>query len=287
LKNLIFIVLSSLLFLSSCDYFQLKNNTNSTNEIIARVDNQYLYQSDLDLLFETGVSREDSLLVTTNFIESWARKQIMLQKAALNLPEDQEDVFAKLIEDYKNDLYINYYKERVIAQRFDTLVNHDMMVSFYQKNQNAFRLNDELVQYKQISYVTQALNDKKIKRLFVKKDKESIETLQEDELKFLTMQLNDSTWVSYSDLVKKSPIIKTKEKQKLLRANSFFQLKDSTNTHMIYITKVLNRNEIAPLEFVYPVVKQMILHKNKLQFIKNIETKLIEDAIQNNIYEKY
>ncbi len=286
MKKTIFILLSIFFFLNSCNYFQFKNTTD-TKEEVARVGDIRLYKKDLVNLYKSNTSKEDSLRITANFIESWARKQIMLQKATLNLPEEQEAVFTKLIDDYKNDLYINYYKEAVLAQNFDTIVNTEILTSFYEKNQNAFRLNEELLQYKQLSFVSNSLNESKIKSLFLKTDKESINTILEDELKFVSIQLNDSTWTSYSDILERLPILQTKDKNRLLKANNFVLLKDSVNTHFFYVKAVLKRNEIAPLKYVYPVVKQMILHKNKLQYIKNIETKLIEDAIQNNTYEKY
>jgi len=286
-KNIIFILLSILFLLSSCNYFQLKTTADSKEEVVARLGKEHLYKKDLVGLYKSDISKEDSLRITANFIESWAQKQILLQKAALNLPEEQETAFSKLITDYKNDLYINYYKEAVLAQNFDTIINTQTLTSFYEKNQNAFRLNEELVQYKYISYVTSTLNDSEIKRLFVKNDVESTNALLEDELKFVSLQLNDSTWTSYSDIVKHTPVLQSKDKNSMLRDNYFFKLKDSVNTHLFYVKKVLKRNEIAPLKHVYPVVKQMILHKNKLKYLKDIETKLMEDAIQNNTYEKY
>ncbi len=286
MNKLIFILFSALFLLSSCDYFHLKSTTDSKAVLIARVGEQRLYKTDLVGLYKSGIAK-DSLRITVNFIESWARKQIMLQKAILNLPKEQEVIFSKLIVDYKNDLYTNYYKEAVLAQNFDTIINPTTLVSFYEQNQNAFRLNEELVQYKHISYVTSTLNDSKIKRFFVKNDLESTNALLEDELKFVSLQLNDSTWTSYSDIIKNTPVLQPKDKNSILRSNYFFKLKDSVNTHLFYVKKVLKRNEIAPLKHVYPVVKQMILHKNKLKYLNDIEIKLIEDAIQNNTYEKY
>jgi len=290
LNKAIYILFSLSILFVSCDYLQFKKEEKvKTSKVLARVGEEKLYEEDLTSLYQDDLSTADSLFLKSNYIEHWARKQVLLQKAALNLPKEKEIEFSELIETYKNDLYTNYYKEAVLTQNFDTVVNPKTIETFYQENQNIFRLNDELLQFRYISFRQgqMALKERKIKQLFLKNDKESLEKLLEDELKFKTIQLNDSVWSLYLDFRLLNPVFKKKSKKSILRKNTFFVAKDSLYTHMVYVKKVLKRNEIAPLNHVYAVVKQMIVHKNKLEYIKNIENKLIEDAIQNNIYEKY
>ena len=50
---------------------------------------------------------------------------------------------------------------------------------------------------------------------------------------------------------------------------------------------MLYRNDIAPKSYVEPVIRQMILHKRKLQLIKEIEKTLLEDATKNKQFETY
>jgi len=265
----------------------LKKDALSEEKVIARVGDVNLLESDLMPVYTSEMSSEDSALVASSYLENWARKQILFQKAKLNLPKKKEQEFKKMIAKYKNDLYTNYYREALISGSFDTVVSSSAVQDFYKENQNVFRLNEELLQYKLLSFPSTVFDDKKVKKLFLKADKESVEKLLEDELKFSKIQLNDSVWFSYIDLIKTTQIIKQIDKKKFLKKNSFFQLKDSVNTYLIKLNKVLNRNDVAPLEYVYPVVKQMLLHKKKLEYIKEIEHKLIEDAIQSNTYEKY
>ena len=53
------------------------------------------------------------------------------------------------------------------------------------------------------------------------------------------------------------------------------------------VKDVLSRGQTAPMSYVLPTVKQMILHRRKLELLKKIEETLIEDAITNKEFEIY
>jgi hypothetical protein len=263
----------------------LKNNDFS-DEIVASVGDKYLYKKDLLPLYNKDIKGEDSLTITRNFIEIWARKQIILQKAALNLPLEKEIALEKMVEEYRNDLFINSYKEALVTQNLDTIISNETIRKFYIANQNIFRLNEELIQYKYICFDSEIKDTKLIKEQFLATDnKESVEEILGDELKYKTIQLNDSVWNRYVDFLKFIPEVKKISKNKILNNDYFFELHDSVYTHFIRVNKYLNRNEIAPIEYVKPVIKQMILHQKKLSYIKNLEDQLIDEAIQNNTYK--
>ena len=48
------------------------------------------------------------------------------------------------------------------------------------------------------------------------------------------------------------------------------------------INDVLFRNDIAPLSYIEPTIKKMILHQRKLKLIRDIEKTKVKDAIKNN-----
>ncbi len=271
--------------LYSCDYFNLKKEDNG--EIIASVGSTVLYKKDLSNLYENGLTVEDSTNITNNFIENWARKQIILQKATFNLSDKEETELKKMIDIYREDLYINTYKNDLVAQNLDTVVRKEEIRDFYSANQHIFRLKEEVFQYKYLSFLTESVDAKNIKKLFIKYDAIEIDTLVMNDLKFAISHLNDSTWFSYKDLTRSIPILKSIDKKRFLRKNNFIELKDSINTFFIGIKDFKVGNDIAPLEYVTPVIKQMILHKKKLTYINELNNKLIEEAIQNEIYKRY
>ena len=287
MNKTIYIAIFSLFFvLSSCDYFQLKNNNEQSSErVVARVGDENLYFQDLLQLDLQGLSPNDSIKVTTQYIENWARNQILIRKASLNLPEEKKEEFDAMLSDYKKELYINYYKGAVLSQSLDTVLKVNEIEAFYENNKNVFRLNEKLLQYRMFSFYTKDFNENKLKKLFLKNDKESMDKLLEDEMKYTHVRLDNPDWTLQSEFLKTMPLFV--EKGKKINPKRFYIIKSEEITTMIYITNVLLNHEIAPLEYVKPVVKRMLLHKKKLEYINNIEKNLINDAIQNKIYEKY
>ncbi len=270
----------------SCDFFQLKDNA-IDEEIVASVGSVNLYRIDLKNLIEADISERDSLLITNNFIENWARKQIILQKASLNIPADKKDVLMQMIEEYREDLYINSYKDALVSQNIDTLIHEETIKDFYIANQNIFRLKEEIIKFKYLNFNSESVDRKKIKELFQLSSSLELDSILYKDIRFSINQLNDSTWYTYKDFLKTNPILETIDKKNVLRKNHFIEEQDSVNTYFIKIKDVRIRNEIAPLEHVEEVIKTMIIHKRKLNYINELDSKLIEDAIKNNTFKKY
>ncbi len=270
----------------SCDFFQLKDTAND-EEIVASVGSVNLYRTDLNNLYEPDINERDSLLITNNFIENWARKQIILQKASLNIPADKKAVLMQMIDEYREDLYINSYKDALVSQNIDTIIHEETIKDFYIANQNIFRLKEEILKFKYLNFNSQSADRKKIKELFQLSSSMELDSILYKDIRFSINQLNDSTWYTYKDFLKTNPILEVIDKKSVLRKNHFIEETDSVNTHFIKIKDVRKRNEIAPLEHVEEVIKTMIIHKKKLKYINELDSKLIEDAIKNNTFKKY
>lgn len=284
-KSVFILTISFLYLVTSCDYLNLKEEDVS-QEVVASVGSKNLYKKDLRAIDVVGMNAKDSTLVVNNFIENWAKKQIYLQKAALNLSSEKEESLERMVNEYRDDLFINSYKEALVKQNLDTIISEKTLKDFYIANQNIFKLNEDLLKYKFVSFKTKSWDSKEVLKLFESTDDQDVEKLLDEEFKFSVIQLNDSVWRTYSDLIKTDAYIKRINRSHLLRKNHFSKETDSTNTHYIHVKDVLKRNEIAPFEYVKPVIRQMILHKKRLQYFKEIDDQLIQKAINTNTYIK-
>jgi len=70
------------------------------------------------------------------------------QKAEENLTNEENTIYNKLVQDYKQSLLVNGYKERLIQQQLDTVISEDEIEEYYNSNSNNFRLNEELIKIK-------------------------------------------------------------------------------------------------------------------------------------------
>jgi len=116
LKKYIFLIV---IFFYNCDLLE-----NRPDQVLARVNDKFIYESDLNKALPDGLSNEDSILFAKNFINNWAKKNLLFEKALINLEDSKQNELNKLIESYKNDLFSFTYQEPSIDS---TYLNLDVM----------------------------------------------------------------------------------------------------------------------------------------------------------------
>ncbi|MDX1827916.1 MAG: peptidyl-prolyl cis-trans isomerase [Lutibacter sp.] len=281
MKQILLIFIAINLF--SCNYFTFKKDDRKP---VARVNDSYLYESDLQNIFTSNNSKQDSIKLVKNYINSWIKHELLLNKAKLNLVEETKK-FEELVKKYREDLFINSYKEKVVEQYLDTVVTENDIENFYKNNHSNFRLSEDLIKLKYIKIGKNVLNKKELTKLFKSDKQEDLDSLKTKELQLKSMNLNDSIWVKYSDLVSKVPIFKDIDKKQLLKKDYFIQKEDSLSLYLLKISNVLVVGNFAPKSYIKPTIKQVILQQRKLKLLKNIEETLVNDARKKQQFEIY
>lgn len=254
---------------------------------LAKVYDKVLYfEDDLENIIPNQLSEEDSILFVKSYVNKWAQQQLLVEKAKINLKESELEI-EELVNQYRQDLLINKYKEAVVAQELDTIITQIDIDSFYIDNKQIFKLNEELVKFRYLYFGNDILNPKEFISLFKKEDQESDAKILEQELQLKSFNLNDSIWIKYDDIVSYVPFLKKYNKNRFLRKNFQIQEEDSSGIYIVKVKDVLLRNEIAPMSYALPTIRQMILHKRKLELLRKIEETLTKDAIKNNELQIY
>ena len=268
----------------SCDFF---NKTTSDQDAVARVNDTYLYKSEIETIFDTTTFSLDSTTVVNSYINDWATNRLLLDGALLNLSKEEQDKFEQLVQDYRTDLYIKLYKDRLIQQRLDSIVSDQEAQQFYDLNRENFRLNEELVKLRYIHLAPDYNDGNEVAKLFInfkEKDKVILDSIR---LQFKNYFLNDSTWVKRSVVQNSIQPIDGTNADKLLKKTNFLQLRDSLGLYLIAVKETLSRNDIAPLTYVRPTINQIIRNKRKLTLTKQLEKEIKDDAIKNKKFEIY
>ena len=275
-----FYILVCILFIS-CDFLGLQKKDISVRKPIASVHNNYLYTEDIKLLIPKNIEKNDSLVFTRSIINSWAVKQLLLKKAEDNNTQNDNSEINNLVKDYRQALLINGYKERLIKQQLDTLIEQQEIIDYYKLNSKNFRLNEELIKTRYLHFSNDLIDRKEVVKSFKKGTIEDLEELEIKQLTFKQMMLNDSVWTPLENVLLKIPFSRIN----LLKKTKLLQKEDSLGLYLITIKDVLLRNQIAPLSYIKPTIKQMILHQRKLQLIRDLEKIILKDAIQNKSYK--
>ncbi len=282
LKKILFFIGLSMMLLS-CNYFSPKDS--SDKDIVAKVGESVFYKTDLIAAIPENLDKQDSVLFAKKAINSWAKQELFYQKAKINLSEEQSEI-EKLVKKYKQDLLINKYKKALIAKNLDTTITENNIAEFYKENKDIFKLNEQLIQFQFIQIPKETTDLKEIISLFNSNERKNLDSLKNKELEFKAFHLQDSMWVKLSDVNKVVPQIKKINLNKV-KLNKPIKIEDSADIFLFKIHKILNRNQIAPKDYVKPTIKQMILHDRKLNEQKNIEKTILNDAIKNGKFQIY
>ena len=259
-------------------------NTNK-DEVLARVEDKYLYKSNIKLKVDSFETDKDSILKVRNFIDSWARKNLLYQKALVNLSDYKVEELENLINNYRYDLYGTVYKETLLNKMIDTLTLEKRINSFYKDNYKIFRLNESLFKIRFIQFPIDNVDKNDIIKSFIRYNKFDKFYLDSLSYQFTNKILTDSLWVTKKRLINNVSFIKNDNLIKYVKKMHYFEFKDSLELSLLYVIDYKKNGEVAPLSHVISNIKNIILNKNKIEFSKKIDKEIIQDAIKSNKFE--
>jgi len=274
-------ILLFFLFFSCDNYFK-----NQSNLDVARVEDEYLTQNQIKGIFENSTNFADSTMVLNNHINNWAANKLLVQRALVNLSEENQNRIQALVDDYKRDILINSYIDALVNENMNLEVTSYALDSLYDNYKETFKLTEDLFKIRFI-YVSNLNPDislfKKKLRRFNTDDARYLDSLS---FQFNRFSLNDSIWKNKNEVFYQLPNLKKLNKYMLKKPN-FIEIKDSLGLYLINIKDVLKANQYAPLEYVSETLKRMVINKRKLVFIDQLRKDITKDAIKNKSFEIY
>ncbi|WP_297796458.1 peptidyl-prolyl cis-trans isomerase [uncultured Eudoraea sp.] len=256
-------------------------------EPLARVGDTYLYWDEVKAAIGENLTRQDSAIVVSNYINKWATKQIFLEKAKINLPDEKITEFELLVSRYRTDLYTRAYKEALVNRAEDTIISDAELNRFYEGEKENFKLKEKIIQLRFIQLPVQFLNKKEVTeslRRFNEDDKRFLDSIG---VQFKKLNFNDSIWISASRVLEEIPPLTIDNQDRYLKKSQFFELEDSLGVYLTKVKDVLQVNEVAPLSYIEPTIRQVLLNRRKLQYIRKLETEIIDEATKENEFEVY
>ncbi len=282
-KRFIIYIVVLCLGIWGCNTFSEKES----REVVARVNTSYLYKDEIVKKIPKNVTKEDSITLVQNYINRWATKQLFLDRAKLNLSQDEMDQYDNLVKDYKNTLYTNGYKNAVISKAISKKVSPEELLAYYIAQRENFKLKDTIVQLRYVQLPTDHVNVDSVKEQLERFNEEDKMQLSENKLQYISHTLADSLWVKWDQMVTKIPKLKTFKKREILKKQKTIQIDDTLGVYLVKINKVLYRNDIAPLEYIKPTIEEIIINKRKQELVRKLEKDITKDAIKNKQFEIY
>lgn len=252
-------------------------NDSDKDPVLARVFDTELKKSEAIKALKGTYDAEDSVRVFLEFTESWIREQSLIHKAKLELTNFEKNK-ADLIIKYYNDLLVYEFQEKVLQQRLDTAVSGAELTDYYQKNQQNFELKENILRLHFAKIPDPLPNGDKLWKKFVNGDPRDLDAIRQLVERTGGNYFNDdSLWLTFNDILKEIPIV-TYNQENYLNNNQFIKLVDNGYTYFVRILEFKVKNNISPLEFEKPRIRNIILNKRKTELLKLIEDEIVKEA---------
>ncbi len=256
------------------------------DKIIAQVGEKTLSQSEIAKIIPQNIEVEDSILMANDYVRKWVKQELLIQKANENLTLEQKNL-TKEIEEYRNSLIIYKYKNELMNQQMDTLVTKTQIEQYYNANPDNFKLNTNIVKAIFIKIPIQVANTKLIKELVNDDSDEGKNALREYSIQYAkSFDFFNDNWVNF-EIVKNNIPGNISDERQFLDRNNQIELKDSVYYYLVTIQDYKLKNELSPVEYVENNIKNLILNKRKIEFLKQVEENVYKEGVRKNKFKIY
>jgi len=269
IKQQTFLLLAFLMLAVSCF-------NGDDKHVIASVNEKDLLLT--EVMKEMPEATEDSAFFVERYMNLWIRKQLMIYHAEINLSSDLLD-YEKQISEYRSSLLIYAYQQELINQNFDTSITNKEITDYYNQYREEFKLVKNIFRGRYI-VVDKSAPKLKVLSKWYKSDKTAnIENLTDYCQQFSKeYYLADSSWQYFSTINNKLPAYITEEKYFLENTKGVW-FEDQQYRYYIYIKDYKIKGSISPLALEREKIRNVLLNKNKIQYLNQLEDELYQNGL--------
>jgi hypothetical protein len=265
-----------------------KNRTDQIKRVaVARVGDFVLYYDEIPKLLQKGSTPEDSTAFVQNYINKWAKKELIFLKAEQNLSPEFKNEIEKQMEETRTNLVIYQYQRQMMLEKLDTTITDDEIESYYATNEKNFNLNSNIVKALFIKLPVETPGLDKIRLWARSNDQKDMQQLETYCYQFAEKfdDFNED-WVTMDRLSIELPqdIINQED---FLRRYTWFETSDSSSVYMISIKDYRQRYSLAPFDYVRNDIKSIILNSRRFEFLQSLENGIYNEALKENTFKLY
>jgi hypothetical protein len=265
----LFVFLAVVLLLSSCF-------NNNEGRIIASVNEKDLMLE--EVLEEMPIQIEDSSFFVERYMNDWIRNQLMIYHAEINLSSAIQN-YEKQIKEYRASLLIYAYQQELINQNFDTSISLKQVTDYYNQYKDEFKLSKNIFKGRFIVVDRSAPKLINLNKWYKSDTESSLEDLNDYCQQFAKeYYLEDDRWQYFSIFNQKLPeyII---EESYFLENTKGVVFEDVNLRYYVFIKDYLINGSISPLELEQEKIKNVLLNKNKIEYLKQLEDELYQNGL--------
>lgn len=278
MKKFVFIITAALL-VCSCTLV----DTITKGDRVAQIGRAALYKTDIEKIIPRGISPADSANMARQYIDSWAIRQLMLQKAEEQLPKSDKDV-AQLLEEYRTQLLVFRYENKFVEERLDTIVSLQEREEYYSLHPELFIGKNGIFKGRMIKMHNSSPNLSMVRGLAKERDIDDLEALEQLAYDAAYKYSNyNNDWVDLNIVAKDMGFALDQVQKSLAKdGTTVSELKDTVYTNVLQTLEYVGPGEVTPFEYNSEKIKDIIISKRKQELLLNLQRDILNDALINN-----
>lgn len=269
-------------------FYGCNNSSRQVKRIaIAKAGIRVLYYEDIPEQTRMAVTPADSAAVIQKYINKWARRELMFQKAEENLSPDLLNDIEEQIRETRQDLVVYEYQRMMILQKMDTVISSGELEKYYTDNGNSFNLASNIVKALFIKLPVETPNIWKLKSLARSNKQKDFQELESLCYQFAEKfdDFNEK-WITMDRLSLELKHDITNQ-ENFLKRTTYYETSDPVSVYLIVINDYRLRGTIAPFENVREDIKRIIWNNRRIDFIKELENGIYNESIKENSFKIY
>ena len=247
-------------------------------DALVKVNDRILTRNEVESLIPKGTTSADSLLLAESYIKKWVKDELVLKIAQRNLGSDKETI-DKLVDAYRRSLLRYRYQEKLIQEKLSDEIQESDVLTYYDTNKEKFVLDKNLIKGLFLKVPADAPNLSEVKTWYKSGNVASLEKIEKYSIQNAAIyEYFFDKWVDFDEIRNNIPN-QISNPESFLRTNKILEVTDSSFCYFLNIRQVLLKGQVEPFEYAEPRILEILINQRKLDFIKEFEEELYNDAL--------
>ncbi len=265
-------LLSLILLFASC---------NKKDKIVAQVYYYKLYESEIANMMPSGLNPTDSLAIVQDYIDHWVKEKLILHEAEKRL-NPREKNFDKRLQEYRNNLLINAYYEKLINENDTFNITEADLRDFTKTFDKRYTIDKEIIKVNYVKLAKGSALIEPVKAILFDAnkridEKEQLIKLLGDSIEYL---IDDEAWL-YLDDIQNEVAFELPAEAVTNHENIEKEVGDYH--YLLAILDYKSQRSVSETAEEKAAAEMMILNQRKQEYIKKQVDELYQKAMEKGV----
>ena len=252
---------------------------------LVEVGENFLYFEDLQGALPSGLSKEDSVLFSEQYIRHWIEETLLYDKAQDNISDNE--TLDRQVANYRKALVMHAYQQALIDQKLAKEISEDELQAYYQNNPELFKVERPLIKGLFIKVPLTAPRLAEVRRWYKQEEGEAVEKLEKYSLQHaVKYEYFYDRWMPLVEIIGMLPL-QGSDADAYIEKHRQVELKDTAFYYFLHVSDYRAVGDVAPYDYARRQVKEMLFNVKQVQYLEQVKDDLYQRAEEKNRIKKY